>query len=211
MPKFIYHITHINNLESIVKAGGLLACNAMYEAKAEYTNIAYDGIQDRRARTSVPCSVGGVLHDYVPFYFAPRSPMLCAINNKGKVKGYSEGQTPIIYLVSEVEKIADSNLHFAFTDGHAAMAFTDFFDNLEYLDEAIDWEVMESRYWFDTDEDNDRKRKRQAEFLVYNFFPWQLVTEIGVKNYPIKTEVDKTLEKNTTHQPSVKTRTAWYY
>jgi ssDNA thymidine ADP-ribosyltransferase, DarT len=31
MPKSIYHITHINNLESIVKADGLLAYNAIYE------------------------------------------------------------------------------------------------------------------------------------------------------------------------------------
>ncbi|MDB9514821.1 DUF4433 domain-containing protein [Kamptonema animale CS-326] len=210
MPTFIYHITHINNLESIVKADGLLACNAMYEAEAEYTNIAYESIQYRRATTRVPCSAGGVLHDYVPFYFAPRSPMLYAIS-MGKIEGYSEGQTPIIYLVSEAEKIADSNLHFAFTDGHAVIKFTDFFDDLEYLDEAIDWEVMNARYWYDTDEHPDRKRKRQAEFLVYNFFPWQLVTEIGVKNYQIKTEVDKILENNTTHQPPVKIRTAWYY
>lgn len=210
MPKFIYHITHINNLESIVKADGLLAYNALCKAEAEYTNIAYESIQYRRATTRVPCSAGGVLHDYVPFYFAPRSPMLYTIS-RGNVEGYSKGQTPIIYLVSQVETIADSNLHFAFTDGHAVMTFTDFFDNLEYLDDAIDWEVMESRYWFDTDEDNDRKRKRQAEFLVYNFFPWQLVTEIGVNNYQIKIEVDKILEKNTTHQPPVKTRTAWYY
>ncbi len=210
MPKSIYHITHINNLESIVKADGLLAYNAMYEAEAEYTNIAYDTIQDRRATTRVPCSVGGVLHDYVPFYFAFRSPMLYTIS-RGNVEGYSEGQTPIIYLVSEVEKIADSNLHFAFTDGHAVINFTEFFDHLEYLDDAIDWEVMKDKYWKDTDEYPDRKRKRQAEFLIYNFFPWQLVTEIGVKNYQIKTEVDKILEKNATHQPPVKTRTAWYY
>lgn len=210
MPTFIYHITHINNLESIVKADGLLAYNALCKAEAEYTNIAYESIQYRRATTRVPCSAGGVLHDYVPFYFAPRSPMLYTIN-KGNVEGYSEDQTRIIYLVSEVETIADSNLHFAFTDGHAIMAFTDFFDDLEYLNEAIDWEVMNARYWYDTDEHPDRKRKRQAEFLVYKFFPWQLVTEIGVKNYQIKTEVDKILEKNTTHQPPVKTRTAWYY
>ena len=31
-----------------------------------------------------------------------------------------------------------------------------------------------------SDEDNDRKRKRQAEFLVHKFFPWQLVTEKGI-------------------------------
>jgi hypothetical protein len=69
------------------------------------------------------------------------------------------------------------------------MEFTDFFDDLDYLDN-IDWDVMESRYWYDTNEDNDRKRRRQAEFLVRNFFPWELITEIGVINSTIKAKTE---------------------
>lgn len=39
---------------------------------------------------------------------------------------------------------------------------------------------MTARYWYDTDDDPDRKRRRQAEFLVHDFFPWELVSYIGV-------------------------------
>ncbi|UTW68357.1 DUF4433 domain-containing protein [Anaerobacillus sp. HL2] len=45
----------------------------------------------------------------------------------------------------------------------------------------MDWDVMESKYWFDTDDDPDRKRRRQAEFLVLRHFPLELVLGIGVK------------------------------
>ncbi len=76
MPLPIYHITPIDNLESIISEGGLLAYNVMLDTGINYTNIAYENIQYRRARIRVPCGAGGVMHDYVPFYFAPRSPML---------------------------------------------------------------------------------------------------------------------------------------
>ena len=155
--------------------------------------IAYENIQDRRATTYVPCGRGGVLHDYVPFYFAPRSPMLYTIN-RGNVENYTQGQATVIHLVSSVENIESEDLSFVFTDGHAVMTFTEFFDDLKYLDDAIDWDVMEARYWKDTNEDNDRKRRRQAEFLVRNFFPWQLITEIGVINYTIQSQVENILQ-----------------
>jgi hypothetical protein len=208
VPITIYHITHIHNLESIISEGGLLAYNAMRAAKTQYTNIAYENIQDRRATTYVPCGRGGVLHDYVPFYFAPRSPMLYTIN-KGNVENYTQGQTTVIHLVSSIENIESAGLDFVFTDGHAVMTFTDFFDDLNYLG-AIDWDVMESRYWSDTNEDNDRKRRRQAEFLVRNILPWQLITEIGVINNTIKSQAENILQ-NFTHKPSVIVHKNWYY
>jgi len=188
VPLPIYHITPIDNLESIISEGGLLAYNVMLETGTNYTNIAYENIQDRRARIRVPCGAGGVLHDYVPFYFAPRSPMLYTIN-RGNVPNYTQGQAALIHLVSDVEDIDARGLEFVFTDGHAVMEFTTFFDDLYDLDN-IDWDVMESRYWFDTNEDNDRKRRRQAEFLVRNIFPWELITEIGVINYTIKAKTE---------------------
>ncbi len=208
MPLPIYHITPIDNLESIISEGRLLAYNVMLETGTNYTNIAYENIQDRRARIRVPCGAGGVLHDYVPFYFAPRSPMLYTIN-QGNVPNYTQGQAAVIHLVSDVLEIDIRGLDFVFTDGHAVMEFTTFFDDLDYLG-AIDWDVMESRYWFDINEDNDRKRRRQAEFLVKNFFPWELIREIGVINSTIKAKPENILQ-NFTHKPSVIVQKNWYY
>jgi len=129
--------------------------------------------------------------------------------NRGNVTSYTQGQAAVIHLVSDVEDIDAVGLDFVFTDGHAVMTFTEFFDDLNYL-EQLDWKVMESHYWNDTNEDNDRKRRRQAEFLVRNFFPWQLITEIGVINPTIKAQAENILQ-NFTHKPSVKVRNNWYY
>ena len=206
---FIYHITHIHNLPLILNSGGLVAKHRLRQQQINYINIAYEDIQDRRARTPVPCGAGGVLHDYVPFYFAPRSPMLYAIHN-GRVTSYSQGQMPIIHLVAEAEAIEAENIAFAFTDGHAVMAYADFYDDLAALEFVIDWDLMESRYWFDTQEDPNRKCRRQAEFLVYQFCPWRLITKIGVIDRTLKSQVEQILE-NINYQPHIEVDANWYY
>ncbi|WP_292802175.1 DUF4433 domain-containing protein, partial [Nostoc sp. NMS7] len=185
-PSAIYHITHIDNLPSILKSGGLIANSRLRQRQTNYLDIAHENIQDRRARTEVPCGAGGYLHDYVPFYFAPRSPMLYAIH-KQNVDGYSGGQKPIIHLVSQIEAIENSEIAFAFTDGHGIMDYTDFYDDLYALSHVIDWELMESKYWFDTPDDPNRKCKRQAEFLIHEFCHWNLIKEIGVINLTMQT------------------------
>lgn len=75
-PIYIYHITPIENLHMILNTGELLAKRVLDRMNTGYTNIAHQNIQDRRAETPVPCGPGETLHDYVPFYFAPHSPML---------------------------------------------------------------------------------------------------------------------------------------
>lgn len=90
--------------------------------------------------------------------------------------------------------IAESGRDFVFTDGHAIMALTEFYNDLTHLDE-VDWSVMESKYWNDTDEFPDRKRRRQAEFLVHESVPLELFLGIGVRDQRIKTKVNDILEK----------------
>ena len=85
VPTPIYHITHVNNLPLIMADRGL-RCNAdLRRGRVAYSDIAYGNIQDRRARTAVTCGPRGLLHDYVPFYFGPRSPMLLTISSGLKV------------------------------------------------------------------------------------------------------------------------------
>lgn len=99
----VYHITLISNLESILKSGVLIAKSRLKQQQINYQNIAHLDIQNRRALIRVPCAAGGCLLDYVPFYFAPRSPMLYTIF-RGNVQGYTEGQTPIIHIGRTVPK-----------------------------------------------------------------------------------------------------------
>jgi hypothetical protein len=61
----------------------LLPTDSAIEPKKKemgYHNIAYQGAQGKRATKLVARPPMGVIHDYVPFYFAPRSPMLFTID-----------------------------------------------------------------------------------------------------------------------------------
>jgi hypothetical protein len=204
----MYHITHGRNLASIIKAGGLW-CDAQLVAQSlDPLGIAHQHIKERRKQRDVPCAAGGTLADYVPFYFAPRSPMLYAIH-RGQVAGYDGGQTGVLHLVADVETVATSGCVWAFTEGHAEIAFTEFFTDLRFLS-AIDWAIMSETYWYDTDEDGDRKRRRQAEFLIHRFCAWTLITEIGVINQRVADRVRSMLE-GAAHQPAVTVQPGWYY
>lgn len=204
----IYHITHIRNLTSIIDQNGL-CCDILTAERALLpVGIAHSHIKERRARRQVLAGPGGTLADYVPFYFAPRSPMLYALN-QGAVAGYTEGQRPIMHLVTSAETIVHQQLPFAFTDGHADVALSRYFDDLQALDQ-VDWQVMQETFWNDTAEDGDRKRRRQAEFLVHHFFPWTLIEEIGVMTRQMAHDVQQILQTSA-HRPQVTVSSRWYY
>lgn len=203
----IYHITHIRNLPSILEQGGLWCDGEAARQRLCTVAIAHDHIKHRRANRRVPLGPGGSLADYVPFYFAPRSPMLYAIC-QGAVEGYGGGQENVLHLVSSAERIAQEGLRFAYTEGHAVMAPSEFYDDLKDLG-RIDWPLMRSRYWFDTDEDPDRKRRRQAEFLVHRFAPLPCLLEIGVMTEPVAQRVSEILGRDSAL--GAKVRRNWYY
>lgn len=204
----IYHITHIRNLQNILADGGLWCDRIVSERNLAHIGIAHQHIKDRRTQKAVHCAPGGRVADYVPFYFAPRSPMLFSIH-KGNIEGYQDGQRPILHLVSSAEAVQSAGLVFTFTDGHAEMDISRFFTSLQSLEE-IDWKVMHSNFWANTLEDGDRKRRRQAEFLVRQFFPFALFETIGVFNQSMARQVSALLQP-LSQKPVIRVQPAWYY
>jgi hypothetical protein len=167
-------------------------------------------IQQERSVRRIPCGSGGVIHDYVSFYFGPRSPMLLQLHT-GRVAGYTEGQGPLIYLVSTAQAVRASGARFVFSDGHGIAAFTHWFDDLIDLDK-VDWEAVYARIWKDTVADMDRQRRKQAEFLVYRDCDWSVIQEIGVLNTQVKSQVESILA-GFPHAllRHVSVRPEWYY
>jgi hypothetical protein len=207
-PTRIFHITHIDNLASILQTGELLCINALRRTGARWVSIAYPQIQERRALRPVPCGPGGTVHDYVPFFLGPRPPMLYAVHT-GQVAGCREGQSSVIYLVSTAQSVRAAGLRFVFTDGHSVNDLTEFFDDLAHLD-RVDWLVLRSRLWHNTPQDPDRKRRRQAEFLVHRSCPWWLIQEIGVIDTTMQQRVERAIA-HMGHKPAVTVAREWYY
>ncbi len=144
-------------------------------------DIGNADIKTQRRNCRVPITPEGFVADYVPFYFASRSPMLFAIY-KNNVPTFSGGQDEIIYLVTSIESILKHRLPFVFTDRNAALAFTNFSNSLNDLNTFIDWDLMEARMWADTPQEPDRMERRMAEFLVHQHVPWAAFIRVVASN-----------------------------
>lgn len=197
----IFHITHVDNLPSILRDGGL-SCDAQRISRGlNHTNIGHKHIKQRRLSRPVTTAAGGMLGDYVPFNFCPRSVMLYAVYRGHQ--DYSEGQENIVHLVSTVRRAIATGVPCAFTDRHAELAHALYFDDLSKLSE-VPWHVMGERYW------SAIKEERQAEFLVRDFFPWKAVTEVATM-IPAMADKARLALQQAGYQTPVTTRPEWYY
>jgi hypothetical protein len=155
-PTRIYRFIHVENLSIYLQRKALHAPNHTPANGLIYKTIHNLEIQDERKKTKIHGGPGGVIHDYVGFYFGYLSPMLLQLKT-GRVEGYDEGQEPLIYLVSTAQDVNASGLRFVFSDGHGIAAFTRWYDDLNDLDN-VDWSIVYERYWRDTLNDMDRHR-----------------------------------------------------
>lgn len=78
---FIFRIMALDNLAHVLEYG--IACRNCHHLvqQPDFITIGEDDIITKRDERPVTCEPFGVLADYVPFYLAPRSPMLYKISN----------------------------------------------------------------------------------------------------------------------------------
>lgn len=205
----IYHITHVANLPAIIAAGGLWCDRHVAERQGAPVVIGFNHIKRRRLEEiSVTCHPGTNVGDYVPFYFCPRSVMLYVIDRRSAELQYREGQRHIVHLVSSVQVAvaSASNRPWAYSDGNAGAYYTCFYNNLNQMDNVLDWEAIRAAHWSDP----AVKEKKQAEFLVHDHYPWECIHEIGVHNERVATRIVGILAA-ASHHPRVSVRPDWYY
>ena len=176
----LYHFTHISNLASIAEAG-LYSDTQVEAGQRAPTEIGNADVKQRRRNLAVPLPPHGWVADYVPFYFAARSPMLYIIS-KGDVPTYSGGQDEIVYLVTSIDRVVEQGPRFVFTDRNAALDLASYGNDLGNLDDFLDWELMEGLMWHDTAEEPDRMERRMAEFLVHGHVPWSAFIGVATRN-----------------------------
>jgi hypothetical protein len=150
--EYLYHMTHITNIPSILKYG-LLSHREAYDRGLNKVTIANPKVIAIRSR-----KLDGIfqrpLVDYVCLYFNPKNPMLFV--------QYRENlQNDIVILGIRANLLYRRNT--VFTDGNAAVYETLFYSKPEYLD-CLHWEAINATYW---SEFNEGKRKSCAEVLHY--------------------------------------------
>jgi hypothetical protein len=88
-----------------------------------------------------------------------------------------------MFIVSSVQKIIDSQQDFVFTDGHAADKLSKIYlrESLDDIDRLLDWDAISAKYWRD-EADLDKKRKKEAEFLLLGDLPTTAIVGFAVAN-----------------------------
>jgi hypothetical protein len=136
--------------------------------------------------------------------------MLLSIHS-GNVPTYQGGQEPVIYLTSTLTKVRNAGLPAIFTEGNAGATVVDFHpDDPELCEKLIDWPLMEQKWWNDIPEDPNRASRRQAEYLVHEFFPVSLLSSVVTKNERRAEEAREILREYGTSIP-VMVYPSWYY
>lgn len=204
----LYHFTHISNLASIADDG--LLSDARIEASGKAPReVGNASVKQLRRRLAVPLAPGGCVADYVPFYFAARSPMLYIIS-KGDVPTYSGGQDEVVYLVTSIESAVEEHLHFVFTDRNAALGFARYGTTCRTWTTTWDWELMEARMWHDTAEEPDRQERRMAEFLVHGRVPWSAFVGVAACTEEVCRQAERALGSVGLEIP-IRPRPGWYF
>lgn len=189
---WLYRIVHIDNLEYLLTHGMFYKDHV--SADKNYINIGDSSLMQQRSEYAVGINPpNGLLGEYVPFYFGPLSPML--FNIKTGYRGITQrSQQDIVYICCDVMSVISNCESWCFTDGHAKNAITTFYNNTEDL-KNVDIALAYERYWSNNDQDFDRMRKKQAEFLVKYQVPVECVSNIVVYNEPSKKRVEEIISR----------------
>lgn len=155
-------MTHIENIPHILQ-------NGITHTTSEYANPDFVPIGDGSlitTRNKFILNNGTRLGEYIPFYFGVRTPMLYVVQNGFNLVAPTSAEN-IVYCVSSVQKIIDLQLDFVFTDGHAVDGFSSQYTvaDIQNIDTILDKNAINAKYWKD-ENDLDKKRRKEAEFLV---------------------------------------------
>ena len=214
----LFHFTHRDNLATILDAGELWS-DTLVVAQGTLSNEAGDPeIKERRRRCVVDCGPAGVVADYVPFYFAARSPMMYKLW-QGSVPSFTGDHRDLVYLVSDVRSAVQTQLPFVVSNRNAAVAVADFTDDLTLLgdfdddppnSDFIDWPLMKARMWSRTAGDPYRMERRMAEFLVHERFPLDALAGVGVQSEDRQAMIEH-MFRAAGYDHNVIVRADWYY
>ncbi|WP_326533071.1 type II toxin-antitoxin system toxin DNA ADP-ribosyl transferase DarT [Pseudorhodoferax sp.] len=202
----IWRIVHRSNLPWVLDHG--VHCGNSAVRLPQWVSIGNPELIGKRAAHVVPIAPGGVLNDYVPFYFTPFSVMLRNIHT-GWNGIRQVANEDIVILVSSLRRVEELGLAFLFTDSHAYSGLARYFDDLAHLD-RIDWKLLQRRDFKRDPEDPGKLERYQAEALVHRHVP--LAALLGVVCYTddIRADIEGKMQARGLNFP-VHTRPGWYF
>lgn len=182
---YLYRMTHIANVPHILLHG--ITHRTSANANPNFKPIGDPSLIT--TRYGIVLDNGRTLGEYIPFYFGKRMPMLYVIQNGFNGVPVTPAQE-IVYCVTSVQSVIDTNQDFVYTNGHAVDVFSSQFGppDVADIDNQVDFRAVTVRDWVNPT-DLDLKRRMQAEFLLLGDLPFQSVLGFVVKNETAKTQL----------------------
>ncbi|MPQ76660.1 DarT ssDNA thymidine ADP-ribosyltransferase family protein [Hydrogenovibrio sp. JE_KL2] len=218
-PSHIFRMTHILNIDIFLNDGFLYAPN--YRNQPQYS-VSYDGINQRRGTMTLPN--GRALHDYVPFYFSPLTPMAYTIS-QGNLSLISPNQDNLGRVNVDDIVFCVLNLETVYRIGYECKVSTSACNNFAYeicddIQQAdINWQLFNEypikasipeegyggacAYFHDRDSIpyQNRRAVRGAEFLIADKLDVNHIDFFVVKNDEIAFSVRQKLSDKGFGQP----------
>jgi hypothetical protein len=129
----------------------------------------------------------------------------------GNLQGvvYQGGQAPIVHIETDLHAVVNwanaQERRWAFSTSNAGARYTAFYNDIHQLN-LINWNAVENRVFTAP----EVKEAKQAEFLLEESFPWELVERIGVISQGRLIQVNAALAA-AQHRPRVEVRHDWYF
>jgi hypothetical protein len=201
----IFRITHKDNLPWILGNG--LHCGNSSSRDTGFVNIGMTDLIDKRNTWVVPRKPGGMLSDYVPFYFTPRSMMAFNIHTGRNVRQRDNAE--IIILVTSLTRLREQGVPFLITDKHACANNTYYSDDLADLS-RIDWKILQDSDFSRNNDDPDKTNRYQAEALVHKHMALNALLGVACCDGRQKAEVDALISKHRVNL-QVHVQRGWYF
>ncbi|MGN1152447.1 MAG: DUF4433 domain-containing protein [Candidatus Gastranaerophilaceae bacterium] len=211
----IYHIIHIDRLESILSDGFLFCDAIIHERNNSGTTIGISKIKERRLSKKLSSLPDLSVGQCVPFYFCPRSVMLYVIQCQNNPDlSYKNGQDDIIHLVFDMHTVIDwackNNYKTCYTTSNAGSNYFQDYSDFSDIHNKVDWKAVDAEKWSGVGINPEIKENKQAEFLIENKLSIELLESIGVYNLQNYQKVNK-IFNNCSFSPRISIQPSWYY
>ena len=203
----LFRITHVANLPWLLRHG--LHAAQGTGADPGFVAIGNPDLIDKRTRRAVPLPPGGMLSEYVPFYFTPKSPML--LNVKTGHKGITKrSNDDIAVLISSCQSMTTRGVTMLYTDRHAYTMMARWTAAADDLSTWIDWDILQRHDFARSDDDPDKMERYQAEALAYRHVPPAALLGIGCASDCARSAIEPVVQASGA-AVKVVSRPGWYF
>ena len=185
-----FYLAPLDNLDSIL-TNGVLPQTEVNRQGLVHSDISEPTVQvrrDQRDLRSGRISSRG-LHDFVPLYFARRTPMSSRRRDHN---------SDLCILVIDIAKACHTADELHFSDGNAAAHDSEIYSDPAELEEHLPLQVIRATYWPDF---ADGRRRRCAELLVHPSVPTRAIRLIEIVDARNQPRVQVAIRRAQANQP----------